>query len=68
MTPEMVETMLREALGGAPSKEDLERTIALALAALDGLDRCRPLLDFDDEVSSFEAVLETLVDDREGGA
>lgn len=65
MTPDMIEVMLTEALGSAPSTPDLERTIALASLALDGLDRCRPLIDFDDEIASFEAMLEALGDDPE---
>jgi hypothetical protein len=61
----MIETLLTEALGSAPSAPDLKRTIALATQALDGLDRCRPLIDFDDEIAGFEATLEALGDDPE---
>ncbi len=65
MTPDMIEALLTEALGRAPSAPDLERTVALATLALDGLDRCRPLIDFDDEIVGFEATLEALGNDQE---
>ncbi len=65
MTPEMIEALLTEALGSAPSAPDRERTVALATLARDGLDRCRPLIDFDEEIAGFEATLETLGDDGE---
>lgn len=65
MTPEMIEALLTEALGSAPSTPDWERTVALATLALDGLDRCRPLIDFDDEIAGFDATLEALGDDQE---